>query len=68
MVYGLIALYVLAGFFVLYKVFKNEDLFTDKGIQFVLGELTGLVILYFFWPFITVYVFLRKEKNDERET
>ncbi len=67
MVYVLIALYVLAGFIVLYKVFKNEDLFTGKNIRFVLGELTGLVTLYFIWPILTAYVFLRKEKKDERK-
>ena len=65
MIYGLIALYVLAGFIVMYKAFKNEDLFTGKGIRFVLGELTGLVTLYFIWPFIVAYVFLIKEKKNE---
>ena len=63
MIYGLIALYVFAGFIVMYKKFENEDLFTGKGIRFVLGEFTGLVILYFIWPFIVAYAFLRKEKD-----
>ena len=63
MMYGLIALYVFAGFIILYKVFKNEDLFTGKNVRFVLGEFKGFIILYFIWPFIVAYAFLRKEKD-----
>lgn len=64
MIYGIIALYVFAGFILMYNMFKNEDLFTGKGIRFVLGELTGLIILYFIWPSIVAYVFLIKEDKN----
>ncbi len=64
MIYVLIALYVFAGFIILHKAFKNEDLFTGKSVRFVLGEFTGLIILYFIWPFIVSYAFLIKEKKN----
>ena len=61
MIYGIIALYVFAGFILMYNMFKNEDLFTGKSVKFVLGEFIGLISLYFIWPFVVAYALLIKE-------